>query len=202
MKKVIGLTGPIGSGKSSVSEILRTNGAQIIDADIIARKVVQKGTVLLKKLQNTFGSNILDHEGNLNRRALGKLVFEKDEKREMLNELLHPAIIEEVEKYLEVFFNESKAIVAVIDAALLIETGLDQKVDQVWYVDAEVDLRIKRIIQRDKIAFKEAMNRVKAQPGQVENKKKSHIIIDNNGDRHGLSKQVEHYFNQFMEENQ
>lgn len=200
MKKVIGLTGPIGSGKSSVSEILRANGAQIIDADIIARQVVQKGTPLLERLQHTFGSDILDHEGHLNRRALGKIVFEKDEKREVLNQLLHPAIIEEVEKCLTLFFNKSKESVAVIDAALLIETGLDQKVDQVWYVEAKVDLRVQRIIQRDNITFKEAMNRVKAQPGQAENKKKAHMVINNNGDKNYLNKQVEYYFNRLMEE--
>lgn len=201
MKKVIGLTGPIGSGKSAVSDMLKHKGVYVIDADEVARKVVEKGEPALEKLRNYFGEKIIREDGSLDRKALGKIVFGDKCMREKLNRLVHPYIIYEIEQRLNYFYNQAEAEIAVIDAALLFETGLDKKTEQIWYVDAKEDLRAERIIARDGITHKEAMNRIKAQPGQQSNKERADVVFNNNENLSLLQQQVEHHFFKLCDKN-
>ncbi len=195
MKKIIGLTGPIGSGKSTVSKILKNKGACIVDADEVAREVVEKDQPALKELIKRFGDSIIKEEGSLDRRALGKIVFGDEQKRRDLNQIVHPYIIERIERAMIRFLNDPSPMVLVIDAALLFETGLHQKVDQVWYVDADEEVRVRRILDRDAISYEDALARIKAQPGQKANKEKADIIIKNEETLEKLKQKVESFLN-------
>ena len=200
MKKIIGLTGAIGSGKSTVSNYLKEKGAMIIDADKVARQVVAKGEPALNQVVHVFGKDILNTNGNLDRRALGRIVFANEEKRHCLNQLLHPYILKEIEKLLVQFKQNPHLKISVIDAALLFETGLDQQTNQVWYVEADPAVRTNRIMERDGISRIEAEQRISAQPGQDANKGKSHVVLDNNGSINHLKKQIDHYMRKLLHE--
>lgn len=191
MKKIIGLTGPIGSGKSTVTKILKKMGASVIDADNVSRKVVAKNQPALKKLIRKFGNSIIREDGTLDRKTLGKIVFGDQEKRQDLNRILHPYILEEIDKEVLRFLDDLEGEILVIDAALLFETGLHEKVDTVWYVDAREAIRISRILERDAITYEDAMRRIEAQPGQDKNRQQADIIIKNEDGLEQLMHQVE-----------
>jgi len=193
MKKIIGLTGPIGSGKSTVSKIFKKKGACVIDADEVAREVVEKDQPALQELIKRFGDSIIKEDGSLNRRVLGKIVFGDEQNRRDLNQIVHPYIIEKIERGVIRFLNDPSYMILVIDAALLFETGLHQKVDQVWYVDADEEIRVRRIIDRDDISYEDALARIKAQPGQDANKERADFIIKNGENLEVLTQKVENY---------
>ena len=132
MTKVIGLTGGIATGKSTVAELLKAHGFKIVDADIASRKAVEKGSEGLKKVVAEFGEEALTEEGEMNREYIGQQIFYDDLKREKLNAIIHPIVREIME-------NEKKQYLAqghdvVMDIPLLFENGLEKTVDEVWLV--------------------------------------------------------------------
>ena len=176
---VIGLTGGIASGKSTISSILKELGAYIVDADIIARSVVQKDEKAYNEIVQNFGKEILMSNGEINRKKLGHMVFSDSEKLELLNHITHPEIIKRVKKKVEEY-KHIGAKVIVIDAAILIEVGLDSYCDSIWLVTVDLETQIRRLMERDKCAYMDALNRINS---QYTNEKKSQfadVIIDNN----------------------
>ena len=161
MKKLVGLTGKTGAGKSTVSALLKEKGAYIIDGDVVARKVLVENSTLLNKLSEEFGEGILNPDGTLNRRALAKEAFSTPEKTEKLNSIMHPAInefiFEEAEK---AFFDYD---VVIVDAAAIIESGFTEKSDYLIVVHAPVEIRKERIIKRDGLSEADADVRIKGQ---------------------------------------
>jgi dephospho-CoA kinase len=131
---LVGLTGGIASGKSSVSAMLAERGAEIVDADLIARQVVMPGEPAWQKILDHFGRGVLTEDGQVDRKKLADLVFADQAKLTLLNEITHPDIFARVAERLE--HNRDRAVVVVLDAALLIETGLADRVDVVVVVDA------------------------------------------------------------------
>lgn len=191
--KVIGLTGGIASGKSTVSTLLKSLGAVIIDADEISRKVMKKNTKVFDEIVEYFGDNILDKDGNIDRQKLGQIVFSNVDDLKILNDITHPAIINEIKKNLLILSKKKEPIV-VIDAALLLESGLDNLTDKIWLVKASEETQLKRLMRRDNIDERQAINRIKSQMPLKEKLKYADKIIDNDGNIEYTKKQVDNFW--------
>lgn len=190
--RVIGLTGGIGTGKSTVTDYLMANGFQVLDADKISREIVMPGSDTLIELTSEFGQEILDSEGGLDRKKLGSIVFSDPERKEKLDRIMHTRILEIIlEKVagLKESAGIHKAIF--IDAALLFETGLDQYVDEIWVIDADDEVRIERVMARDQLSRSEILNRISAQMGRSEKNNRANVVIDNSGNKEDLYSQIE-----------
>lgn len=189
--KTIGLTGGIGTGKSTVSSYLALQkGAVIIDADLIARDITEKGKPAIKKLVDTFGRSILTESGQLDRKRLGEMVFNDPEKLEQLDGIMLNAIIDEVKRQVGEAA-EYGTKYAVVDAPLLFEVGFDQYVDEVWVVDASLQTRIDRIVERDGISKELADKKIRSQMSSNEKIRRADHVINNSGDVKYLYEQVD-----------
>lgn len=181
---VIGLTGGIASGKSLVSETLKELGALVIDADTVAREVVESGSRGWKQVVESFGEDILYPDGTIDRRKLGHLVFADPKKLKLLNDITHPLILNkinsEIKKYRDL--DQQTGKVMVIDAPLLIETGLHSLADEVWVVDIPEEVQVERLIRRDGMSREEAWSRINSQMPASEKKKLAQVIINNSGE--------------------
>lgn len=175
---IIGLTGQTGAGKSTVAEILRENGMFIINADTVAREVMGAGEPVLKVLCEVFGEDILNGDGSLNRKLLAKRAFSSPENTDKLNKITHPAITERVKSKISEAFKAGYETV-VLDAPQLFESGEDEMCDKVVTVIAPVDIRLKRIMNRDNITEEEAMLRINAQQPEEYYISKSDVVIRN-----------------------
>lgn len=198
----IGLTGNIGSGKSTVARRLESLGAKIIDADQVARKVVLPGSPGLQEIADVFGPGVLDNEGQLDRKKMGALVFADPRAREKLNNITHPRIKEEIRREINAFKKESPKSsnpgVLVIDAALLIEVGLNHNVDEIWVVKAGLNEQIERLAKRDSLSSNEAKRRIAAQMPQEDKIRLATRVIDNTGEKGETIKQVDRYWNDML----
>ena len=201
---VIGLTGNIGSGKSSVARLLRELGAQVIDADQVARDVVLPGKPALAALVEEFGSSILDENKALDRKVLGDIVFANPQARKKLNEIVHPYIKEVIEQTISDFRQKppgaSSSEVLVIEAPLLFEVGLDKKVDAVWVVIVDEAKQIERLVARDNLTPQEIKNRIASQLPQDLKRKRATRIIDNSGDFSATKEQVQKLWDELQNE--
>ena len=185
---VLGLTGNIGCGKSSVSNIFMQNGIDVIDADIEARKIFDDKE-LLNKVFLTFGDSIKNEDGSLNRKALGNIVFNDDEKLIELNNLTHPQIKQNILSQVLKYKEQGKKIV-VIDAALLIEDDYLPYIDKLVLVTCREDIQIERIKNRDNCTEEEAISRINSQMSQSEKSKFADYTIDNSNSFEELEKRV------------
>lgn len=186
----IGLTGGIASGKSSVSELLVSLGAILIDADQIAREVMFPGHPVLVAVAKQFGQGVLLEDGTLNRKKLGELVFNHPEQLQVLNDITHPAIRQEMKdrklKYEEQF--PDRLIVS--DIPLLYESGLEDGYEQIMLVYVPREVQIERLMKRDGMDKSQAIRRLEAQMDIEEKKQRADIIIDNSGDFEETKKQI------------
>ena len=187
--KIIGLTGGIGTGKSTASDYLRRQGFAVIDADRISREIVEPGTPLLKEIEAQFGSGILNGDGTLNRKALAAVVFSDRGKKDLLDRLMHGRILDEIERRIRQYQRENIRGI-IVDAPLLFETGLEEKCDQVWLITADESLRVLRVCKRDGMNPEEVRARMRNQMGEEEKKERAHRIVDNSGSRESLLKQL------------
>jgi dephospho-CoA kinase len=186
---IIGLTGGIASGKSTVSAMLTELGAYIIDTDKIAHAVVRPGQPALLDIVDHFGKKIMLPNGNLNRKILGDIIFQNTEERSRLEKMIHP--------YIEIQVNEKikKAEqlgyqIVVVDVPLLFEAGWQYKVDEIWVVYVDPEVQISRLISRNQLSVKEALERINAQLNIAEKAKRSHVVIDNTLDLENTKQQV------------
>ena len=179
--KITGLTGGIASGKSTVSKIFQDLGAEIIDADLLARKVVQPGRWAWKKIVAHFGSEFLLPDKQIDRERLGAVIFADPAERKFLNNVTHPPIyIEFIKEFVYVFFKRPPMII--LDAALLLESPLSKLTKQrviVVYTDKETQLQ--RLIKRDGITRKAALQRIDSQMSMEERRRLADYVIDNSG---------------------
>ncbi len=185
---VFGLTGNIGCGKSSVSNIFMKKGIDVIDADIVARRIFDDKD-LLNLVFEKFGESIKNEDGSLNRKALGNIVFNDDEKLKTLNSLTHPKIKENILSEVLNYKNKGKDIV-VIDAALLIEDNYLPHIDKLILVICREDIQIERIKNRDNCTKEEAISRINSQLSQNEKSKFADYIIDNSNSFEELEQKV------------
>ena len=185
---VLGLTGNIGCGKSSVSTIFMENNIKVVDADIVARQIFDDKN-LLNEVFSTFGESIKNQDGSLNRRALGNIVFNDDEKLILLNNLTHPKIKQKILSKVEEYKNQCEKIV-VIDAALLIEDDYIPYIQKLILITCRKEIQINRIIARDNCTKEEAISRINSQMSQEEKVKFADYIIDNSNSFEELQKKV------------
>ncbi|MDD4569900.1 MAG: dephospho-CoA kinase [Tepidanaerobacteraceae bacterium] len=179
---VVGLTGGIASGKSTISSLLKDKGAVIIDADEIAKEIILPGKPAWEKVVNHFGKQILKDERDIDRKKLAYIVFSDKKQLEILNSFTHPCIIKEIKRQLEYYIKSNEKFV-IIDAALLLELGLDRLVDEVWLVVVDEKTQLERLMLREKnLSNKEAMARIKSQMPLEDKLKYAHRIIDNTSD--------------------
>lgn len=191
-RKIIGLTGGIASGKSTVSNILKSMGFNVIDADVISREVVEIGKPAYFEIVEHFGRDIIDEDGNINRKKLGSIIFNDDNEREKLNLIVHPYIFAAIKDYIE---KDSESKLIFVDIPLLIEVLDDLQFhgihfDEIWLVYADEEIQLKRLMERDSIGKEEAIKRIEAQMPMCLKKKYATRIIDNSGEKNELEGKV------------
>jgi len=174
----VGLTGSIGVGKSFVSSVLAELGCRVLDADATAREVVKRNSPALQDLVAKFGAAILKSDGTLDRAALAAVVFADPAKRANLNSILHPYIIAEQDEQLREWEAVDPNGIAVVDAALMIESGGYKRFDKLIVVHCDSDVQLQRVMARDKLSRDEAMQRIAAQMSQDEKKTLADYLID------------------------
>jgi dephospho-CoA kinase len=185
---LVGLTGGIGSGKSTVSAMLVERGAELIDADHIAREVVLPGTEAWCKIRDHFGPGVLFPDGHIDRQALADIVFADKGKLALLNEITHPAIFKRIADRLE--RASDRDVIVVLDAALLIETGLAQRVDVLVVTHSRKELQVERLAAGGMPAA-QARARIAAQLPPEERLARADVVIDNSGSLEDLGRQVD-----------
>ena len=178
---IVGLTGGVASGKSTVSTVLSEEGAYLIDADQIARDLVQPHTPAWRELVKAFGESILQEDGSVDRKKLAAIVFSSPEKRSLLNQLLHPRIKEETERRLRAIGQSDPEAIVVIDAALLVETGAYREMDRLIVVHATEAQQIERLKERGGVEREEALQIVSAQMPLEEKLKVADMVIRTEG---------------------
>ncbi len=188
MAKIIGLTGGIGAGKTEVSDYLSGLGYPIIDADVIAREVVEPGTIGLAQLTAYFGKEILLPDGALDRRHLGQLIFQNEEERKVLNAITHPIIDRVVRQQLQEHENAEQIFLVV---PLLFESGLEETCDEIWLVTVDKEVQIQRIMDRDAVDRDMATQKIASQLDQEERLTRKPLVLRNNSDLPALYRQVD-----------
>lgn len=187
--RVYGLTGNIGSGKSTVARLLRDRGVAVVDADQIAREVVEPGTPGLAQVAARF-PGVLDGQGRLDRKALGARVFTDDAERRALNGILHPLIGAEAARRTAALADQGVAF-AIYEAALIVENGLDSALDGLIVVIAPDDEQVRRVVLRDGLAEAETRARIAAQLPAAQKAAKADFVIHNAGPVEDLAAQVD-----------
>ena len=194
----IGLTGGIGTGKSTVSAIFREHGIEIVDADIIAREVLEKYPEILNKVRVEFGEGFFDWRGDFRRKEFGNHIFKFPKQRIKYESIVMPYIKKEIHTEIERLEKEKNQLI-IVDAPILIETGLHEEMDYVVLVSADTQTQIQRIKARDGLANNDALNRINAQMSLDKKREFSNIIIDNNKDLENTRVQVEDIITFFKE---
>ncbi|UXS58932.1 dephospho-CoA kinase [Staphylococcus ureilyticus] len=189
MPKVIGLTGGIASGKSTVSELLTAHGFKIVDADIASRKAVEKGSEGLEQVRSTFGEEAIDEDGNMNREYVGDIIFNYPEKRLELNEIVHPIVRTIMEQEKEAFLKDGYNVI--MDIPLLYENELQDTVDEVWLVYTSESIQIDRLMQRNDISMEDAKARVYSQISIDKKRRMADHVIDNRDSKLDLKQNLE-----------
>jgi len=174
----VGLTGSIGVGKSYVAGVLGELGCYILDADQTAREVVAPGSPGLSAVVAAFGREILLSDGALDRQLLGSLVFADEKKRELLNSILHPHIIAKQDEQLREWETENADGIAVVDAALMIESGSYKRFDKLVVVHCRPEIQLKRVMNRNGLSREEAQKRIEAQMPQTAKQRFADYLID------------------------
>ncbi|GFT91069.1 dephospho-CoA kinase domain-containing protein [Nephila pilipes] len=187
---LVGLTGGIATGKSSVSTLFRNLGIEVIDADIIAREVVEPGKRAWRKIREEFGDSVFHPDGTLNRPALAQVVFSQPEKRLHVNSIVHPEVFKSMFlKTVKLFFCGHQF--SVLDVPLLFESRLSKYVHKTVVVTCEPAQQLERLMARDKISESEALARINAQMPLAQKVKMADFVISNTGDRENTKEQVE-----------
>jgi len=191
---IIGLTGGIASGKSTVSDMLQELGLPVIDADQVAREIVEPGQRAFNEIVREFGPAVVGPDGQLNRKVLGDMVFSNPDLRLKLNSITHPRLWEVFDYRMGQLPEDTKIVVW--DVPLLLETGMDKKVDEVWLVWVDVPRQIERLMNRDNLTEEEARQRLQAQMPIEEKMKRADRLIDNRGTVENTREVVTRFYNE------
>lgn len=186
---LIGLTGGIASGKSTVSKMLIGFGGHLIDADKIAREIVEPDKPAWQDIVNKFGDEILLADKTIHRAKLGDIIFSDGELKEYLNSVTHPRIKEEIKDQIAKYSNKKNAIL-ILDIPLLYESGWDKATDENWLVYVNQSVQLQRLMVRNQLSEKQAMNRINSQMLLEDKMKHADYIIDNNGELEYTREQV------------
>ena len=189
MPKIIGLTGGIATGKSTVSELLTAYGFKVVDADVASRKAVKKGSKGLDQIREKFGQEAIDDNGEMNRKYVGELVFNNPEQRIELNKIVHPIVREIMEEEKNHYLNEGYNVI--MDIPLLFENDLQDTVDEVWVVYTSESIQIERLMERNDLSQEDAKARVYSQISIDKKSRMADHVIDNLGDKLELKQNLQ-----------
>lgn len=190
--KIVGLTGGISSGKSTVSSYLKQLKIPVIDADEVARKVVEPNSQGAREIRKTFGSDVFEEDGSLNRQKLGALIFSNAENRQKLDDLLQPLIkimiLDEIEEY-----RQKGETMIVLDLPLLFEKHYEKLCEEIIVVYVPRELQLERLMKRNQYTKQEALSRIDSQLSIEEKRKRATVLLDNQGTVQQLYQQVEQW---------
>lgn len=186
---VIGLTGGIASGKSTVARLLRELGAPVVDADVLAREAVCPGEAAWKAIVARYGEKILLSDGALDRAKVGEIIFGDPAEKAWLDAAMHPILRARAEASLEAL-RSGGACVAVLDVPLLFEAGWQPLADEVWVVCVRREVQVERLMRRNGLARRQALARIASQMDLAEKARRADFVVDNNGDFASAKAQV------------
>lgn len=187
---IIGLTGSIASGKSTVAKLLKDRGYPIVDADEIARLVVKPGSPVIQEIERVFGTEVICNDGSLDRAAMGQLVFGNEQKREQLNRIIHPAIRKELIAQKEAHL-AAGAKTVILDIPLLFENKLHDYVEKILVVSVTPEVQKERLMMRNQLSESEADARIASQLPMEIKEQGADAVLDNNGDPAETERQLE-----------
>ena len=197
--KTIGLTGGIGSGKSTVSNILATLGASIIDADRVGHEIYLPGKAAWKQVTDTFGRKIVAEDQTIDRKKLGAIVFGSPDALARLNAIVHPIMFEEIRQRIQARRAEGFTLPVVVEAAILIEANWLPLADTVWVVETDKDAAIRRVAEQRGMSVADAEARIANQLSNAERRKHAQVVIRNNGSLQALEQQIQQAWDQLGE---
>lgn len=186
----VGLTGGLASGKSFVGESLAALGCHLLKADELGHRLLMPGTPVYEKVVSAFGRAVLDDEGRIMRRALASIVFEDPDRLAMLNAIVHPAVIEQEERWMREVSATDPHGIAIVEAAILIETGSYRRFDKIVLAVCSDEQQVERAMKRDGLSRDEAMARLRRQMPLAEKRKFADYVIDTSGDKEQTLAQV------------
>ena len=186
---IIGVTGGIACGKSTVSNELSKYGAKIINADKMAHWQLSPGGEIYEAYIEHFGKGILNDEGLIDRRKVAGIVFNNKDELQWINEVAHPILLRHVRERLSKYQSEGVTLV-ILDVPLLFESGWDRECDEVWVVHLKHARQVNRLMERNNLTLEEAEDRIKAQIPSKERRKRADVVIDNNGYKSSTRKQI------------
>jgi len=195
--RIIGLTGGIGTGKSTVAKIFSELGAAILDADVIGKMVVETDPTVLRELQAEFGNDIVDDRGRLKRQELGHRIFGDLGRVERLNKIVHPHLIARLRQEEEAALKDGASLV-IVDAALIYEADLEDQFDHIVVVTAPLELRLERVRRRDGFTDEQIMQRIQSQIPIEEKEKHADSVIRNDGHVEELKEAVHVLYHQLV----
>jgi len=195
---IIGLTGNIATGKSVVSKMLERLGAEAIDADALVHELMEKGTPVWQAVVQEFGQGILGHEGNIDRKKLGSIVFADEAALHCLEALVHPAVIARTEELIE----SSQEPVVVVEAIKLIEAGMDQTCDALWVTTCSKEQQLARLVEQRGLTEEEARQRIEAQSPQEAKLARADVVIDNSRSLDETWRQVKREWDRIVSSNE
>jgi len=187
---VIGLTGGIGTGKSEAARHLVTLGARLIDADVVGHEAYRPHAEAWRRVVEAFGEAILGPEGEIDRRALGAIVFSDPDQLARLNGIMHPLMTGMVQEKIDAF-RETGSEAVVVEAALLFEAGWSSLVQEVWVTDSPVEVVVARLAQRNGMSEKEARRRIASQMSREERLERADFVIDNSKDVESMREAID-----------
>ena len=194
---VVGLTGGIASGKSTVAQMFKRCGAVIIDADHLARDVVRPGKPAWREIVKVFGDGVLNRNGFINRPALGKIVFHDRRKLRKLEQIIHPRVATEQQRLVRRVAKRSPDAVIVYEVPLLFESGAHKRVDKIIVVTADRDTQVARLKRRNGMTTSEALRRIKTQMPLAEKVRRADVVLDGTEDKALVRKKVRRLIQSF-----
>ena len=196
--KIIGLTGGIASGKSTVARTLRELGATVIDADEIAHSVIEPGKPAWEDIVKKFGSHILKPDQTIDREKLGAIVFNDPELLQELNQITHPRVAEQLKHIITTMRIEQSHAILFLEVPLLFETHLERICDEVWVVWVDEETQIQRLMKRDNLSREDAIKRIDAQMSLDEKARRADVVIDNRSSLEETIAKATKYYNEIL----
>jgi dephospho-CoA kinase len=197
--KVVGVTGGIGSGQTTVCDIFKRLGCKVINVDEKAKQVIKKNKTVQNEIKKEYGNKVFYRDGNLNRKLLASIVFEDENKTQTLNKIIHPRMVADVVEEMESARFSGRYPLIIVDAALIYEISIEKLFDAVIVVFSNQNQRIKRVMQRDAVRKEEILARMDRQIPLAEKQKWSDYVIDNRGEIADLEKQVQKVFDDLVD---
>ncbi len=192
---LVGLTGGVATGKSTVAKMFKRCGAAVIDADELAREVVKPGRPAWRKIVNKFGKNVLHPDRTINRHTLGAIVFSHPAKRRLLEQIIHPRVAREQQRLTRQAARKDPRAVIIYDVPLLFEAGIDERVDRTLVITADKETQVARMKKRNGLSRAEALRRIKSQMPLAEKRRRANYVLDGTVPKPKLFRQVRQLHN-------